>query len=312
MGPNSTSSDRALINYNSTTNRFTIDMSGNDSVVIDGSGNLGLGVTPSAWGSSFRALQVTNASALWSATSGDLQLANNAYFDGTNYKFVYGSGSAYAAQYQQKDGKHIWQTAGSGSAGGTISFTQAMTLDASGNLLVGTTTASGLATGSAVNQGVILSAGTIQTQANANANMYWAKASGYSSGDYTAHFVNNVYVGGITTNGSTTTYAIASDYRLKENVQPMTGALAKVAQLKPVTYTWKASGIATQGFIAHELQSVVPDCVVGEKDALNEDGSIKPQGVDTSFLVATLTAAIQEQQALITQLTARITALESA
>jgi len=88
----------------------------------------------------------------------------------------------------------------------------------------------------------------------------------------------------------------------------MTGALAKVAQLKPITYTWKASGQSTQGFIAHELQSVVPDCVVGEKDALNADGSIKPQGVDTSFLVATLTAAIQEQQAIIVSLKARLDA----
>jgi len=59
------------------------------------------------------------------------------------------------------------------------------------------------------------------------------------------------------------------------------------------------------------LQEVVPDCVHGEKDAVNEDGSIKPQGIDTSFLVATLTAAIQEQQALITALTTRITALEA-
>jgi len=98
---------------------------------------------------------------------------------------------------------------------------------------------------------------------------------------------------------------------LKENIQPMTGALEKVAQLKPCTYTWKADGSASQGFIAHELQAVVPDCVTGEKDAVNEDGSIKPQGIDTSFLVATLTAAIQEQQAIIETLTARIEALEA-
>ncbi len=52
--------------------------------------------------------------------------------------------------------------------------------------------------------------------------------------------------------------------------------------------------------------------MTGEKDAVNEDGSIKPQGIDTSFLVATLTAAIQEQQSLITSLTARIAALEGA
>jgi hypothetical protein len=70
-------------------------------------------------------------------------------------------------------------------------------------------------------------------------------------------------------------------------------------------------GSAGEGFIAHELQEVVENCVTGEKDAVNEDGSPKYQGIDTSFLVATLTAAIQEQQALITTLTDRITALEN-
>jgi hypothetical protein len=106
-------------------------------------------------------------------------------------------------------------------------------------------------------------------------------------------------------------YVTTSDYRLKEDVQPMTGALAKVAQLKPVTYKWKSDGLAGQGFIAHELAEVVPDCVIGEKDAVYPDNSINPQGVDTSFLVATLVSAIQEQQALIESLTTRLTALEN-
>jgi len=87
--------------------------------------------------------------------------------------------------------------------------------------------------------------------------------------------------------------------------------LAVVNQLKPCTYNWKVDGSSGQGFIAHELQAVVPDCVSGEKDEVSADGSPKHQGIDTSFLVATLTAAIQEQQALITSLTARITALEA-
>jgi len=126
-------------------------------------------------------------------------------------------------------------------------------------------------------------------------------------------------VGSITTSTSSTSYVTSSDYRLKDNVTPMTGALAAVAMLKPVTYKWIVDGSNGQGFIAHELAEVVPDCVTGEKDAVetytDEDGNeqtrIKPQGIDTSFLVATLTAAIQEQQALITALTARIEALEA-
>jgi trimeric autotransporter adhesin len=121
----------------------------------------------------------------------------------------------------------------------------------------------------------------------------------------------NGNVGSLGSNGSNAYYATTSDYRLKENIVPMIGALDKVALLKPCTYTWKNSQENSQGFIAHELAEICPEAVVGEKDAVNEDGSIKTQSIDTSFLVATLTAAIQEQQAIIETLTARIEALEN-
>jgi hypothetical protein len=128
---------------------------------------------------------------------------------------------------------------------------------------------------------------------------YWITNDGLGTGAGTiATIYNDTSIAGtITVLSNTTAYTSVSDYRLKENIAPMTGALDKVAQLKPVTYTWKNDGVVGQGFIAHELQAVVPNCVVGEKDAVNEDGSIKAQSIDTSFLVATLTAAIQELKA---------------
>ena len=121
-----------------------------------------------------------------------------------------------------------------------------------------------------------------------------------------------------TTGGTATVYSTSSDYRLKENIAPMTGALDKVALLKPCTYTWKSTGENSQGFIAHELAEVVPDCVTGVKDAVetytDEDGNeqtrIKPQGIDTSFLVATLTAAIQELKAELDATKAEVQALK--
>ena len=119
-------------------------------------------------------------------------------------------------------------------------------------------------------------------------------------------------IAAIDLNGTTgVTYATSSDYRLKNTIAPMTGALAKVALLKPCTYKWNVDSSNGEGFIAHELAEVCPHAVTGEKDAVNEDGSIKSQGIDTSYLVATLTAAIQEQQALIQSLTTRLTALEA-
>jgi hypothetical protein len=133
-----------------------------------------------------------------------------------------------------------------------------------------------------------------------------------SSASTVQNFVRNgTSVGQIYTTDTATAYVTSSDYRLKENVQPMTGALAKVTQLKPCTYTWKSSDADGQGFIAHELQEVFPDAVYGEKDGVDKDGNPDYQGIDTSFLVATLTAAIQEQQAIITDLKARIETLEA-
>lgn len=127
----------------------------------------------------------------------------------------------------------------------------------------------------------------------------------YAVSTYQIAFNNNTQeCGTITTGSNTVGYNSNSDYRLKEDVKPMVNALQTVSALKPVTYKWKSDGSAGQGFIAHELAEVVPEAVSGEKDAVNEDGSIKAQGIDTSFLVATLTAAIQE-------LTARVQALEA-
>ena len=145
-----------------------------------------------------------------------------------------------------------------------------------------------------------------RADSNGRKNLYLS-TSVTANNDLISFSNPNGNVGAILTNGSATTYSTSSDYRLKENIAPMRGALATVQALKPVTYTWKVDGSNGQGFIAHELAEVVPDCVSGEKDAVDtytdEDGNeqtrIKPQGVDTSFLVATLTAAIQELKAIV-------------
>jgi hypothetical protein len=112
--------------------------------------------------------------------------------------------------------------------------------------------------------------------------------------------------------GGLTVYATTSDYRSKTVNGSVQNALSKVALLKPSTGRMNGASIDIDFFVAHELQEVVPSAVTGEKDAVNEDNTPKYQMVDKSALIPLLTAAIQEQQALITQLTDRITALESA
>jgi hypothetical protein len=133
--------------------------------------------------------------------------------------------------------------------------------------------------------------------------------SGYFDLVYFFNNAGSTSVGSIQrVNDSTTSYLTSSDYRLKDNITPMTNALDKVSKLKPVTYKWKTDGSNGEGFIAHELQEICPIAVSGEKDAVNEDGSIKAQSIDTSHLVATLTAAIQELSAQVTTLQAQVTA----
>ena len=162
-----------------------------------------------------------------------------------------------------------------------------MRIDTSGNLLVGTTS---------------LTAGNAKLTAKADGSGNSAISA--NSPGTTAYNVisienGNGQVGRIQTSGTATSYLTSSDYRLKENIAPMTGALAKVALLKPVTYKWKTDGSDGQGFIAHELQEVIPDCVGGQKDAVDKDGNPFYQGIDTSFLVATLVASIQELKAIV-------------
>ena len=174
-----------------------------------------------------------------------------------------------------------------------------MRINSSGSLLVGTTSAygsgktcisfvPGVSTGIALQQSIDTSSPTA---------LNFLNAGGTS-------------IGSVTTTASATAYNTSSDYRLKNSVAPMTTGVETIAALKPVTYKWNVDDSSGEGFIAHELQDVIPQAVVGEKDAVNDDASIKPQGVDYSKIVVHLVAAIQEQQAMITALTARITALE--
>jgi hypothetical protein len=193
------------------------------------------------------------------------------------------------------------------ATGGATNYsetTERMRIDSGGNVMINTTS--------------VVNSSRFSVQEDLTSiNGIGIKNTGTTYGGSTDFivFMNNVdaAAGRISQTAVTTVaYTTSSDYRLKENIAPMTGALDKVAALKPVTYTWKHDGSDGQGFIAHELQAVLPDAVVGEKDAVDEEGRPDYQGIDTSFLVATLTAAIQEQQTIINDLKARITALEGA
>jgi hypothetical protein len=295
----STSGAGGVITTADNTGILNLQTASTTAVTIDASQNVGIGTTSPAY-----KLDVNGA-----INSGGISYSNGSYTLGNytvNRAFATAitSAGSLAIQFDGTTQGFISSPASSSLAFYTSSSgAERMRIDSSGNVLVGTTSQVGSGLICAVGDASVVNPITIKNTGSAAA-----------SNRYFAYFINssNAMAGGISHTASTTTaYTTSSDYRLKENIVPMTGALDTVAQLKPVTYTWKADGSDGQGFIAHELQAVVPDAVVGEKDAVDAEGKPQYQGIDTSFLVATLTAAIQEQQTIINDLKARVTALEA-
>lgn len=266
-----------------------------DVVTANSSGNVGIGTTSPA-----ARLHVDAGSA------GEVARLNTT----STAPYVAWNVSGTRKAYQQWDASYGWILDSEAASTGIIFRTQnteRARIDSSGNLLIGQTASSG--------SGKQEISFPVSSAVGFRFNM---TDTTYNNAVMEFRTSTPTRVGYIYCNASSTAYNTSSDYRLKEDIAPMIGALAKVVALKPVTYKWKTDGSNGEGFIAHELAEVVPQCVTGEKDAVDADGNPVYQGIDTSFLVATLTAAIQElkaerdaDKATIESLTARITALEA-
>ena len=205
---------------------------------------------------------------------------------------------------------------GSGGSLATITFGIAGVgevgrFDTSGNLLVGTTNTNPATTG--VTGVVIGPTGGIRQSSGSGAS-YFAVTT--TSGTHIQFYTYNsgaVTAGLISSSGSVTTYAVSSDYRLKDIAGPVIGAKDFIMALQPKQGTWKLDGSKFVGFLAHEFQEVSPSSVVGEKDAVDADGKpiMQAMQASSSEVMANLISLVQEQQAIITALTTRITALEA-
>ena len=257
-------------------------------LIIDSSGNLGLGVTPSAWTSTWRSNQVLNGAV--SANNSQVYLTYNAYYN-SGWKYI---ANGVATSYlQDNDGSHIWYKASSGTAGDAITFTQAATLTADGDYLVGQTSA-GLTDAKSV---------TLSKQYGV---VYVNHLTGQTSGDQYAIFgYAGGSIGSITQNGTTAVaYNTTSDYRLKDNQQPLTGSGEFIDALQPKTWNWKADGSRGVGFIAHEIQAVSPGSVVGTKDAVDEEGKPIYQAMEygSAEFIANIIAELQSLRARVAQL----------
>ena len=283
---------------------------GTERLRVDSSGNAGLGVTPAAWASAWKVVQ--NQGGFLGANGSSVQLVgSNSYSDGTNWRYV---NTGLAANYSQVNGVHSWSNAPSGTAGNAITFTQSMTLDANGSFLLGVTSAQN--GNNSDLPGITLygstgdakGAATFVRQSPSSVMVVNNRTAG---GGLLVFLNGGNVVGTITSNGSSTFYNTGSDYRLKEDWQPMTGASERVLSLKPVNFAWKVNGSRVDGFLAHEAQEVVPEAVTGAKDEVDDEGNPKYQGIDQSKLVPLLTAALQEALAEIANLKTRVAQLEA-
>ena len=389
-------------------NNFYIYDSVNSAVraTIDTSGNLGLGVTPSAWYSTARAYQFSTSGSVWGLSGQqNVFFSNNEYLNASAVATYIATG--YASRFQQQDGAFKWSTAPSGTAGNAITFTQAMTLDASGNLGVGTTTPStyglitaqtyagtsaipffGLGNAAALSSIVlrnlytrasgVLNGMEFRDSSNEVQAGMWANATGsnnqsslvfgtnngtggnglgnlteraritsdgnllvgttstsapnpgflvlpnYStiggiakighsngaaSGTTFLEFLyNGGYIGGVTQNGTTgVLYNLTSDYRLKNDQQPLTGAKEFVMALQPKKWQWWDGSGEGVGFVAHEFMEVAKYSGQGEKDAVDADGKPLYQSIQpsSSEVMANLVAHIQELETRLAALEAK-------
>jgi hypothetical protein len=273
---------------------------------IDSSGRVGIGttspssrlhvLTPSASGTEIAA----RFGSLTDATGMKVERAGG-YWRLASQSNLY-LGADYDANSVGGDSNVIFET----------EATERMRINSSGNLLVGKT-----ASGQVLTNGVELKPGNASyisacgDQA-ANPPLYLANKAASGTRNLAYFYGTSSLVGSITHNGSSTSYNTSSDYRLKEDWQPMSGSIDRLKNLNPVNFAWKVDGSRVDGFLAHEAAEVVPEAVTGEKDAVDKDGNPEYQGIDQAKLVPLLTAALQEAIAKIESLETRIATLEGA
>ena len=273
---------------------------------IDASGRVGIGGVPNTnWRNdlaSQEVLMLGTEATLFADGGVTTELFNNAYINNTDT--VFNISTRGASRYQQYQGAHKWFTAASATAGTDINTelgtTPKMILDASGNLLVGR--ASGFVFSTNTTDGVVIQPSRIDVSAATVCRISQIRDA---TGVYDRFYNGSSIVGSITGTASATAYNTSSDYRLKENVVAMSGATERLKQLKPSRFNFIADADTTvDGFLAHEVQDIVPEAITGTKDAVDAEGNPDYQGIDQSKLVPLLVATIQE-------LEARIAALES-
>jgi len=259
-----------------------------DSLAIDASGNVGIGTSPGT------KLDVHNSSFGGSATTLHLSSTNSASevipYAGLGYVVDQGSDGI-------EDGSLSFSTCSSGT------LAERMRINSGGAIIWGSSTS------------------TVHTCEFSNYGSAALDVRRYADAGNVVIFRDDTVVSGlISVSGSSCNYGTSSDYRLKENVVDMTGAITRVKSLAPKRFTWIADDTDTvvDGFLAHEAQAVVPEAIIGTYNEVDDDGNPVYQGIDQSKLVPLLTGALQEAiakietlETTVADLQTRVTALET-
>jgi hypothetical protein len=180
------------------------------------------------------------------------------------------------------------------TADGASSPTERMRIDNAGRLFLNTTSIT-------PSQNALVGSVTTGTLIVSHEN-------GNTGSNFATFYYNSTIIGAIAqASASSVSYNTSSDYRLKENISAVTDGISRLQQLKPSRFNFIADPDKTvDGFLAHEVQDVVPEAITGEKDAVDDDGNPIYQGIDQSKLVPLLTAALQEAIGEIESLKARV------
>lgn len=291
------STSAGLIMTPDTSGILQLQTANTTAMTIDGSQNVGIGVSPTS-GARTPSLQVGGGGTFRSenyngSTNNQIKLIGNGYeASDTSYKYLV---SANASMYVQTNGVHAWHNAPSGTAGNVITFTQAMTLDSSGNLLVGRTSTSTLPGGSST---AYFQNGASVTNGTNTAN-YQLDRINFNAGQF--YVLNGSSTGVILTSGSTA-WAAQSDERTKDIIEPINDAVRKVSNLRAVIGKYKTDedGIRRSFLIAQDVQAVLPEAVSESDD---EQGTLN---LRYSEVIPLLTAAIQELKAELDEVKAQL------
>jgi hypothetical protein len=261
-------------------------------LVIDSSGNVGIGVTPSAWNTG-KAIEVSSlGTALWSSGAGSTSLVAGAYYN-SGWKYANATSRPALIDFDNAGKISLLTTAATGTAGNAITFTTVMQINTTG-------TGIGMAPVSSVQLAVAAGSSFIMVGRDSTGATDQIRIA--ANGNVT------------NTNNS---YSVISDIKLKENIVDATPKLSSLMQVRVVNYNLKANLGYEQnkqiGVVAQELESIFPSLIEEtiDRDIDGNELGTTTKGVKMSVFVPMLIKAIQEQQALIQSLTTRLTALEN-